>query len=187
MSGGLPSTNVSRWINHVPVITFVDQDTFVQRKLVSCVCKIQSFCMPSLLAGITFVCPVPRKTALSNIQQFWDAIVAPLGTVARCPNRISHLSKEDESGAFLLMPSREMIMERETQNFDLSTDSVDQSYYYNSFLGRSKIICSFQCLTTYIVLPITDNFSSMPIYVVMADLRDCFASKRKLFTSFTAT
>ena len=64
------------------------------------------FCMPS-----------PTDRISSKIEQFWDA------TLARCPNRVKNLLKLDESGAFLETPSREFVLDRKTQNVDISKDS----------------------------------------------------------------
>ena len=139
LSGGLSSFSTPRWINHLLVANFVDQDTYLlatqQNKVLSMEADelrtlmkkhgidrddtegIKTLRMTTRKKNFCLASPTDR---LGNaIEQLWDA------TLTRCPNRVKTLLKLDESGAFLQTPTREMVLDRKTQNLDISKDSQD--------------------------------------------------------------
>lgn len=137
MAGGLSSVKVPRWINYLMVANFLDQDTFLLATQQRNVLSMEADDLRALMEeqGINrndtervkslqmrtrrnnFCLASPTDGIGSKIEQFWDA------TLARCPNRVKHLLKLDESGAFLKTPSREIVLDRKTQNLDICKDS----------------------------------------------------------------
>ena len=139
MGAGLGKIHVPRWLNHLVVLNFLDQDTFLlatQQKEVMvreaqelrglmeehgvgreerAIEKLKQLRMST--RRNMFCLPSPTDKIAANIERFWDA------TLARSPNRVGHLLKLEESGAFLQTPLREVVLDRKTQTLDLCKDS----------------------------------------------------------------
>lgn len=65
----------------------------------------------------SFVLPSPTDKIGARLERFWDA------TLSKCPNRVKHLLKLDESGAFLQNPTREFVLDRKSQVLDITKDA----------------------------------------------------------------
>ena len=137
MAGVLAGMKFPRWVYSVGTSDFLDQDTYLlatqQGKLLAKEADDLREAMKE--SGIdrddtegakglglktrtrSFVLPSPTDKIGSRIERFWDA------TLSRCPNRVQHLLKLDESGAFLQTPSREFVLDRKAQILDISKDA----------------------------------------------------------------
>ena len=137
MAASLSSLSLPRWMMHCSIANFLDQDTYLlatqQRNILSKEAEELRTLMKE--KGINrddtekvkdlqlktrrknFCLPSPTDRISSKIEQFWDI------TLSRCPNRVKHLLNLDESGVLLQTPSREVVLDRKTQNLDICKDS----------------------------------------------------------------
>mmetsp|Transcript_2608 Transcript_2608/g.3918 ORF Transcript_2608/g.3918 Transcript_2608/m.3918 type:complete len:623 (-) Transcript_2608:170-2038(-) len=154
MSQNLSSAKAPRWIVNFFLANFLDQDTYLlatqQRHILSREAEDLRRMMEE--QGIhcndteklrklqmrtrrdTFCLPSPTDRLGSKIEQFWDA------TLTRCPNRVKYLLKLDDSGAFLETPSREIVLDRKTQNLDICKDSQGAVRNCRRVQGASKAL-----------------------------------------------
>ena len=138
MSCAYSSISVPRWFLFLNNANFLDQDTYLlatqQRNVLAQEADdLRAMVQQREASGEdatdkpwrlktrrkAFCLPSPTDRIGSSIDGFWDA------TLARCPNRVKHLPRLDDSGAFLQTPPREFVLDRKTQNLDISNDSRD--------------------------------------------------------------
>jgi phenylpropionate dioxygenase-like ring-hydroxylating dioxygenase large terminal subunit len=137
MAASLSGMQLPRWMMHYTFSNFVDQDTYLlatqQRNILSKEAEELRALMKEKginrddtekVKGLklytrrnNFCLPSPTDKISSKIEQFWDI------TLSRCPNRVKHLLNLDESGELLQTPSREVVLDRKTQNLDICKDS----------------------------------------------------------------
>ena len=137
MAASLSSLSLPRWMMHCSIANFLDQDTYLlatqQRNILSKEAEELRTLMKE--KGINrddtekvkdlqlktrrknFCLPSPTDRISSKIEQFWDI------TLSRCPNRVKNLLNLDESGVLLQTPSREVVLDRKTQNLEICKDS----------------------------------------------------------------
>jgi len=142
MAGGMSSIQVPRWLNHLVVLNFLDQDTYLlatQQKHVMAreAQELREILLlneqeqkddeqqqqqqPMIRLSTRrkmFCLASPTEKIAATIERFWDA------TLAQSPNRVTNLLKLDESGALLQgPPPRSVVLDRKTQTLDLCRDS----------------------------------------------------------------
>lgn len=139
MAATVSGIELPRWLLYMNFLNFLDQDTYLLATQQQSLLRKEASDLRELMKehGIQrgdkegvkklrlrtrrncFCLPSPTDRISSKIEQFWDA------TLARCPNRVENLLKLDESGAFLETPSREVVLDRETQVLGISKVSRD--------------------------------------------------------------
>mmetsp|Transcript_13194 Transcript_13194/g.37121 ORF Transcript_13194/g.37121 Transcript_13194/m.37121 type:complete len:483 (+) Transcript_13194:402-1850(+) len=154
MAGSLSKVKTPRWLSHLMFANFVDQDTYLLATQQQYVLSREADELRGLLkeSGIDpsdtkrlkslrmstrrkhFCLASPSERLGSTIETFFDA------TLARSPNRVDKLLKLDESGAFLKTPSREVVLDRKTQNLDVCKDSRDVVRNCRRFKTVAKLL-----------------------------------------------
>jgi hypothetical protein len=137
MSAGLSKKPPARWLTKMFLDNFLDQDTYLlatqQQNILSkeaedvrtMMEKQQRRRSSSLeTEAMTtrrnlFCLSSPTEKGGAKIEQFWDA------TLLRVPNRVQNLLKLDAAGAFRQTPSREIVLDRKSQQLDISPTSQD--------------------------------------------------------------
>jgi len=166
LSAGISPLKVPRWVVAIIVSNFLDQDTYLlatqQKNLLmkeaddlrqmmkeqgidaSDTEKVKKLRLRTRRNA--YCLPSPTERSGSKMEQFWDA------TLARCPNRVKHLIRLDESGALLETPSREIVLNRKTQILDNCKDLRDvvrncgKAKRASTFLAISLSIAKFVSL-----------------------------------------
>lgn len=164
MTTAVSKFKVPKWLSYMVINNFLDQDTFLlatqQQNILPKEAEDLRTMMkeqgidPSDKEGVKtlrmrtrrniFCSPSPTERIGANIDKFWDA------TLAKCPNRIKHLIRLDDSGAFLQAPSREVVLDRKTQTFDLCKDVRDSVGRFGKAKKASRVL-SFALLLTKLV------------------------------------
>lgn len=139
MGGTLSALALPRWVNHIVVNNFLDQDTYLLATQQTNILNQEAKELRSIMEeeGISraeidkirkirmttrrklFCLPSPTEKIGSKIEQFWDE------TLARVPNRVQTLLKLDDANAFAVTPSRSFVLDRKAQTTDISKDSRD--------------------------------------------------------------
>lgn len=165
MTAAVSKFKVPKWISYIVVNNFLDQDTYLLATQQQNILPKEADDLRTALKergidprsdkdGIKtlrmrtrrnmFCSPSPTERIGSNIDKFWDA------TLAKCPNRVKHLIRLDDSGAFLQAPSREVVLDRKTQCFDLCKDVRDAVGKFGRARKASRIL-SFSLLLAKLV------------------------------------
>lgn len=140
MSAGVSKKPPARWLTKLFLDNFLDQDTYLLatqqhyiltkeaddiRTIMEQTNNLTQDSPSSLeIKAMTtrrnlFCLSSPTEKSGAKIEQFWDA------TLLRVPNRVKTLLKLDEAGAFRRTPSREIVLDRKTQQLDISPASQD--------------------------------------------------------------
>jgi hypothetical protein len=118
---------IPKWIMFVGVGNFLDQDTYLltgQQKHIlvaeaAAVKKQNDVKESTNVRKNTYVYRSPTERLGVRLGAFWDA------TLSRAPNRVSTLIKMEERGGFIVAPSRDVVLDRETQHLNICPDSQD--------------------------------------------------------------
>lgn len=188
MATGLSTSGIKppRWLSHLIVANFVDQDTFllatqqhnllpmeaddlrvgmeergISRNRTDLKDKMKLKTLRMRTRRDNFCLASPTDRIGSKLEQFWDA------TLARCPNRIENLLRLDESGTFLQQPSREDVLDRESQNLLLSKDSrgVVRNCRRTRFIARLTFA---MLLLVKLLLGPSASMSGLPVLQALA-------------------
>jgi phenylpropionate dioxygenase-like ring-hydroxylating dioxygenase large terminal subunit len=154
MSASISGVKTPRWLSNFFVANFVDQDTYLLATQQKNLLAMEADDLRDLMEeeGISrndmkkvkdlqlrtrrdnFCLPSPSDRIGAKLERFWDA------TLPRSPNRVKNLLKLDESGAFLETPSREFVLDRQTQHLDISKDSQDVVRNCRSVRKATKVL-----------------------------------------------
>jgi phenylpropionate dioxygenase-like ring-hydroxylating dioxygenase large terminal subunit len=120
---------IPRWINHVVINNFLDQDTFLlatqQRPVLLAEATahkdtVESGSQPKQSLSVRkqiFAYRSPAEKLQTRLGTFWDE------TLSRAPNRVSTLLALDRSNALQQAPRREVVLDREEQHLRICPDS----------------------------------------------------------------
>lgn len=123
---------VPRWIQHVTLNAFLDQDTLLVASQQPPLLQEEARQLQAALANPPsgdhkplhftarrdlFCYQSPTDKSVALLDQFWDA------TLARAPNRLRGLMALQQQGALQSTPDRTVVLDRETQHLNICPDS----------------------------------------------------------------
>lgn len=136
MSAFCSKTALPRWLAKLNTDNFLDQDTYllatqqqhilsqeardVQEMLlgVSSLSSLSSLKSKSMKTRKNMFCLTsPSEKIGARLEQFWDA------TLLRVPNRTERLLQLHAAGSFSTVPSREVVLDRKSQQTDICKDT----------------------------------------------------------------
>lgn len=126
---------VPRWMTKLFTDNFLDQDTYLlatQQKnilqeeakevgeLIKSVSSAEDLKSVSMTTRNKMFCLTsPTEKVGARLEKFWDE------TLLRVPNRIERLLQLNAVGAFAITPPRKVVLDRKSQQLDISKDSQD--------------------------------------------------------------
>lgn len=134
MSASFMKVAVQNWISQLFLDNFVDQDSFlvasqqkyvlqeeandIRRMMLEENMSLEDVKQrPMTTRKKLFCLASPSDRMNAKVENFWDA------TLLRVPNRVETLLRMDESGALQQDLTREQVLDRKSQNFDISPSS----------------------------------------------------------------
>jgi len=127
--------SVPRWMTKLFTDNFLDQDTYLlatqQKNILTAEAKeveelLKSVSSAEELKSVSmttrnkmFCLTSPTEKVGARLEKFWDE------TLLRVPNRIERLLQLNAVGAFATTPPREVVLDRKSQQLDISKESQD--------------------------------------------------------------
>ncbi|CAJ1942978.1 unnamed protein product [Cylindrotheca closterium] len=128
-------TATPRWLTKLFTDNFLDQDTYLlatqQKNILTAEAKeveelLKTVSSAEELKSVSmktrkkmFCLTSPTEKVGARLENFWD------DTLLRVPNRIQRLLQLNAVGAFATTPPREVVLDRKSQQYDISNDSKD--------------------------------------------------------------